>query len=119
MIKNQEIYFEDILFSIESIEKFTKGLSKEGFGSDQLIQDAVIRRFSVIGEAANRIRKEVQDSHKNIEWRKIVNMRNFLLHEYSEINLDVVWDSIKTDLPGLKKAVREILDASKDNSSDR
>lgn len=91
MTKDYRISLQDILFSIESIEKFTKGMSSGEFKQNLLVQDAVIRRFAVIGEAANKLPKEVKENHKEIEWKKIIGTRNFLLHEYFNIDLDILW----------------------------
>ena len=76
-----------------------------------MIQDGVIRRFAVIGEAANKLSEDFKSEYKEIEWKNMVSMRNFLLHEYFNIDLDIVWDTIKLDLPKpkilLAKAMKE------------
>ncbi|MEM3820698.1 MAG: HepT-like ribonuclease domain-containing protein [Candidatus Micrarchaeaceae archaeon] len=85
------------------------GPSIEGFAKNITVQDAVIRRFAVIGEAANALPKDFTAKHKEIEWKKIIGTGNFLVHEYFEIDMRVVWDTIKQDVPKLKAEVTKML----------
>ncbi len=101
---------EDKIYSLERIEHVTKGMRQEGFADDINAQDVVIRRFAVIGEAANKLPKELKEKHPEVEWKDIIKMRNFLLHEYFDIDVRIVWDTIKEDLPRLKTKIAKILD---------
>ncbi len=76
-------------------------------------QDAVIRRLSIIGEASKNVPKELKDKHRDINWKNIAGMRDLIVHEYFDMDLDLVWNTIKIDLPVLKKAVTEMLKESK------
>ncbi len=109
MSKDYRILIQDMLFSIENIESFVKKISKAEFEENLMVQDAVIRRFAVIGEAANKMPHEVRDKYNTVHWREIVTMRNFLLHEYFNIDLSIVWDTIKLDLPKLRVELSKIL----------
>ncbi len=108
MRKDPKIFLEDMIYSIGVIYNETDGLRFEDFKTDVKTQDAVIRRFAVIGEAANNLPKDLKESHEEIEWRKIIDMRNFLLHEYFDIDLRLVWDTVKGDLPKLKERLTKI-----------
>ncbi len=112
MIKDAMIFLNDMLYSIRRIEEMTKGMSEDGFRRGVEKQDAIIRRLSVIGEASNNLPKEVRDAHKEIEWGKIIGMRNFLIHEYFEIDLGLVWNTVKLDLPALKAKLEKMLKES-------
>ena len=72
-------------------------------------QDAVINNLRTIGEAARIIPKEVRQDYPDVEWEGIIGFRNFLIHEYSRIDLGIIWQTIKSDLPILERRIREIL----------
>ena len=76
-------------------------------------QDAVIRRLSIIGEVSKNVPKELKDKHRDINWKNIAGMRDLIVHEYFGMDLDLVWNTIKIDLPVLKKTVTEMLKESK------
>lgn len=108
MKRDANVYFEDILESIERIEEYTANKTKEDFIKDIQLQDAVIRRFAVIGEAIKNIPQEVKDQNPEIHWREIAAMRNILVHEYFGVALHRVWSTIKEDLPDLKNKIKNI-----------
>ena len=109
-MKDVKNYLSDMLFSIGRIEKLTEGIDEASFEKNLTVQDAVIRRLAVIGEAANKIPKGFRTEHEGVDWRGVVDMRNFLIHEYFEIDLKVVWDTIKLDLPKLKAELSKTLE---------
>ncbi len=92
----------DILHAIEKIEKYTKDMTISEFKKDELVVDAVIRNFEVIGEASNSIPDEVQIAHPDIPWKQMIAMRNFLIHEYFGVDITAVWQTAHIHLPALK-----------------
>ena len=108
-MRDQKLLLKDILASIEIIEGQVRGAERDKFLDDIPFQDAVIRRLSIIGEASKNVSKELKARHKEINWRDIAGMRDFIVHEYFDLDLDVIWKTIKEDLPSLKKAVNEML----------
>lgn len=94
---------KDILTAIDKIEKYTKNLNATEFRKNELVIDAVIRNFEIIGEASNNIPVEVQKTYPQIPWREMVAMRNFLIHEYSGVDLSTVWQTAHIHLPVLRK----------------
>jgi len=94
-------YLLDILIAARLILDYAKGLSLKAFRSDQLRQDAVMRRFEIIGEATRRISDDYRTAHPEIPWGEMIGMRNRLIHEYDEANLSIVWGSVKRDIPEL------------------
>ncbi|MBU4332309.1 DUF86 domain-containing protein [Patescibacteria group bacterium] len=110
MKKEVKIFIEDIKESIEKIEKYTNRMAKKDFLRDDKAQDSVMKRIEVIGEAVNNIPQEFRKKYHQIPWKDIVGMRNILIHEYFEINLERVWETVEEDLPILKKEILKILE---------
>ncbi len=109
MIKDPLIYLEQINEAIEIIEKYTVGMKKISFIRPSAVQDAVILRLEIIGEAARVTPEDFQKKHKEIPWRKIADFRNKLIHDYFGVDFDLVWNILQKDLPKLKKQIEEIL----------
>ncbi len=108
MSRDTAVHLEDILESIARIEGHLRGIDGAAFKANLTVQDAVIRRLEIIGEAAKRVPPDVRDRHPEIPWRRISGMRDFLIHSYSGVNLDMVWKAVQDDLPGLKKSLLEM-----------
>ena len=108
MIKNDQVYLEHILEAITKIEHFVSGISKFDFDHNLMIQDAVIRNFEIIGEATKKISKQFTQSHLKIPWQDMAGMRDKLIHDYLDVDLDVVWKTIEVDLPLLKDLLSKI-----------
>jgi len=108
MLKSIKVYLDDIQESIHKIETYVKGYDYGKFIEDGKTIDAVIRNFSIIGEAANRIPPEVQEEHSQIPWFEMIGMRNKVVHEYSGINEEILWKTIQEDLPKLKEQLKEL-----------
>ena len=106
--RDNEIYIDDVLDSIQQIEEYTKGIDINIFMKDRKTIDAVVRNISVIGEAVNNISKEIKSEYPQIPWREIADMRNKTIHEYFGIDLDILWETMKGDLPPFKKQMLEI-----------
>lgn len=111
MTKDPVIFLKHIIESIEAIEQYTKDLSsEENFLEDQESQDSVIRRLEIIGEAIKSLPEETKEQATEIAWRKIVAMRNLLIHEYFGIELSLVWRVVHNDLPSLKNEIIALLE---------
>ena len=102
-------YLKHILDSIADIEGSVKNLSKEEFKRSKDIKDATVRRIEIIGEAVKNISKEFKQKYPEIEWVKIAGARDIMIHAYFNIDLDIVWDIVKKDIPDLKEKIRVIL----------
>jgi len=98
-----------IIEAIEYIEDFLEGVEKDTFFKDYEKQSAVVRQFEIIGEAANGLDSNIIGANSQIKWHEVISMRNVMIHDYFEVNIDIVWDTAKIDLPDLKKKVKNIL----------
>jgi len=107
-MKDDSVYLDHILAAISKIEGFTLDITQQDFENSVLIQDAVIRNFEIIGEATKKISKEITQSHPEVPWQDMAGMRDKLIHDYLDVDLDVVWKTIETDLPLLKELISSI-----------
>lgn len=98
----------DILESIERIEKYESG-GREEFERNELVQVWILHHLQILGEAVNALRPELQQDHPEVPWASVVGMRNVLVHQYFEIDTDIVWSVVVNDLPKLKAWFQEIL----------
>ncbi|MEL6492704.1 MAG: DUF86 domain-containing protein [Cyanobacteria bacterium J06634_6] len=98
---------EDILVAIEQIEKYLQK-GKSAFESDELIQVWMLHYLQIIGEAARSTSSELRQKYSKIPWSAIVGFRNLVVHEYFRVDLNVVWEVIKNDLPELKPQIEDV-----------
>ncbi len=106
--KNPLIYLDYILESIAYIQEYTKNVSKSKFLKSVSRQDQVIRRLEIIGEAVKSVPDEIRLKYKAVPWKKIAGMRDVLIHDYFEVELDLAWEAVKRDLPALKRQIVKI-----------
>ncbi|MBX3295183.1 MAG: DUF86 domain-containing protein [Acidobacteria bacterium] len=104
----------DVLEAIERIEKYT-ARGRSAFDDDELIQTWVLHHLQIIGEAVRALSPETTSKAEEIEWQKIIGMRNILVHNYFSIDTDIVWAVIENDLEHLKTIVRSHFEQLDDN----
>ena len=112
MKKIDKPYLKDIFESICKIEDYVIAVSmtKDEFFNNDQVQDAVIRRLEVIGEATKRLAKDFREKYDQIPWRKMAGLRDILIHDYDQVDLEQVWLVIKEDLLLLKRELQKIID---------
>jgi len=108
-VKSDLPYLGHISDSIEAIESYVVD-GRDRFMRERLIQDAVIRNFEIIGEAANQLSAELR-GQAGLPWSRIIAFRNRLIHGYWSVDLLLVWDVVENDLPLLKDEVHRLLAA--------
>ena len=94
---------DDIVEAINKIEHYTRGIDFSSWEKDEKTVDAVIRNIEVIGEASSHLPVEIQEQYEDVPWNMMKGIRNILAHEYFGVDLEIVWKTIKEDLPILKK----------------
>jgi len=115
MSREFKAYLKDILEAIEKIERYTKKLSFNQFSTNELVQDGVVRNLEIIGEAVKNIPDDIKKQKNGIEWRKIIGLRDILIHAYFGIDVDIVWDIIKNKIPELKTEIILMLSEIEDD----
>jgi uncharacterized protein with HEPN domain len=103
-------YLQDILDASEKMDEFTRGLSREEFSKDDKTIFAVIRALEIIGEATKQIPQSLKVRYPDIPWREMAGMRDKMIHDYVEVNLEVVWKTATVEVPNLKPDLRRILE---------
>ncbi len=106
-IKNDKVYVDQILDSIRKIESFVDGIDKDNFSKNSLVQSAVIMQLTLIGEVSKKVSDDLKEK-VNLPWKEIAGFRDKAIHNYFDINLDVVWNTIIIDLPPLKEELQKI-----------
>lgn len=108
-MRNDDALLLDILIASRKVQKFTESLTRDSFSVSDLVQSAVIREIQVIGEAARLISDETKNDNTQIDWSAISGMRNRVVHEYFNIDLDIVWDTIQIDIPLLIQQIEPLV----------
>jgi len=102
-------YLLDMLEAAKIINDYIGVKEKDEFLQDNFCQDAVIRRLAIIGEAANRISEQTRTRVSEIPWVEIIGMRNRLIHQYDDLDINIVWETINKDIPILITELEKIV----------
>ncbi len=103
------LLLEDILECISKIEGYTQGLKQDTFETDRKTIDAVVRNLEIIGEAANSLPESYRKYHNEIEWPQIIGLRHRIIHEYFDVDVDIIWFIVQNELAPLKWKVEKLL----------
>ena len=113
-MKQPKLYLSHIIKAIDTIQEYLKGFSHDDFLKDEKTQDAVIRNLEIIGEASSKLEQEFIKQLPQIPWRDIKDFRNKLIHDYWELNLEVIWEAVTKEIPQLKKLLEPVAKKLKD-----
>ena len=102
-------YVEDILDAMEKAEILLKNVTYEQFKVDFRINFAVVRALEIVGEATKRLPMSLRDQYPDIPWKRMAGMRDRIIHGYDAVDLEVVWDAVKAEIPRVKPLLQQIL----------
>jgi uncharacterized protein with HEPN domain len=108
---------DDVRDAIEKIERFLTGMDHDAFLQDERTVDAVVRNLEIIGEAAGRLPAAFRSIHPEIEWHRIVGLRNRIVHDYFGIDLEIVWVILERELADLREKIRVLSEAQRDEDA--
>lgn len=94
---------------VENILESTKHMSKDSFGKNIVLQAAITRWIEIIGEAAKYVPDEIINTHPEIPWKEMAGMRDIVVHDYDDVNVDEIWNVVKQDIPKLKEQLGKII----------
>ena len=103
------IRLEHIIQAIERIKRYTLGKRFDDLVKDDMMYYAVVKNIEIIGEAANLLTNEFKSEHPDTQWKLITGMRNYIVHEYYQVDNTVIWDVIQNDLPYLEAQIKNYL----------
>ena len=108
MPRDSRVYLEDILTSAAKIRAYVGGMSRDAFAQDGKTVDAVVRNLEIIGEAVKQLPDTMRERAPEIEWQKIAGLRDILIHAYSRVDMDIIWDVVANRLPEFEAKVRAL-----------
>lgn len=108
--RDWKVRLEDILEAIDRINRYTEGMTEVRFRESEMVQDALIRNFTVIGEASRHIPEDIQERHPEVPWSSMRGMRNLVVHEYFGVDVKILWDTLQEDLPDLSENLKQMLE---------
>lgn len=103
------LFLKDIINAMNKIFNYTEKMTKEDFKKDERTIDAVLRNIEIIGEAANKLSKEIYEENENVSWGRMIGLRNIVIHEYFGVDLNIIWQVITVNLPETKPKIEKIL----------
>lgn len=109
MMKTPLLYITHIFNACTSIQLQLKNVTKEEFDNSEILQGFVERKLEIIGEATKNIPNEFKGKHTQIPWKEMAGMRDILIHQYTEVDEEIVWKTITQKIPLLKKETESIL----------
>jgi uncharacterized protein with HEPN domain len=107
--RDETVYVRHMLDAMDRLESYVKDLSLDELSTDWMRQDAIVRQLEILGEAAGRISRENCDRIPEIPWALVTGMRHRLIHNYFEVNLEMVFDTVVTKVPELRQPLLKLL----------
>ena len=109
--RSVRLLLDDMLEATERIERYVAGMDQSAFLADEKTSDAVVRNLEILGEAAAHVPDEFRSSTPELEWPRIVGLRNRVVHGYFAVDLELVWRIVVSDLPALASRLRTLRDS--------
>lgn len=109
MQRDDMVYIHHILDAARKALLFTQNHTRKELDTNEMLSLSLVRLLEIIGEAANVVSTDFRGKHSHIPWKKMIGLRNRLIHGYFDINLDIVWDTVVEDLPPLVAEMEKIV----------
>lgn len=109
MKRRDETYLLDMLLAARAARDYTRGVDRAGLEMNNMLQDALVHRLQILGEAANRVSEATRAVHPELPWREMTGLRNRIVHEYARVDLDVIWQVVRVDLAPLIAQLERIV----------
>ncbi len=119
MTKDDLIYVQHVLDTAHKAPAFIEGKDREAFDNDEILRLALTHLLQVIGEAARRVSQSFQENHSDIPWKAIMGMRHRVVHDYLNIDEDIVWRTLTHELVHLIFELEKIVSPSDSSASDQ
>lgn len=107
--RSNKLLLEDILQSAKKIQQYTSNQKFESFIENEILIDAVLRNFAIIGEAANKLGEDYKIVNNDLNWNRIIGLRNRVVHEYFGIDFNTIWKIIETYIPSLVIEIEKLI----------
>jgi len=108
MSREWTFYVADMVACCDDVLAYTEGVSREVFDQRGMVFDATVRKLELLGEAANQLPEEVRARAPDIEWRKLIDLRNILIHSYFGVNEEILWDLVQNKVRPLRIALQAL-----------
>lgn len=109
-MRDEGLYFDDILEASEHVDQFLNGVTYEQFLESEILKSAVVQKLTVIGEAASRIADSTRGRYPHIKWKSIKGLRNIAVHQYFEIDWDIIWKTARNLVGPLAADIARIIE---------
>ena len=110
MLLDNEVRLRHMLDAVVEALEFTEGKKREDLDENRMLSHALVRLLEIIGEAATGVSDEFRKEHPGLPWKQMIGMRNRLIHGYFDMDLDILWQTVVSDLPALRKQLEAIFE---------
>ncbi len=110
-MRRDELRLRDVVAAADTLAEYLKGVRQEQFQSPGLLQDAILRQLTVVGEAIYKVSRPLQSRHPNVPWLQVAGFRHRVIHDYFGLDLDAVWRIGTVEMPRLRSEILAVLAA--------
>ena len=119
MKREFKLYLSDIIRATDKIKCYTRNLNIKDFKKSDMAIDATTRNLEIIGEAISQMQEEKKTEYSGVPWQEVKNFRNVVIHKYHSVDVDILWDIIKTKLGPLKQQIQDILEKESNKDEEK
>ena len=106
--RDASLLIEDMPGSVRRIARYVAGMDYDAFLADDKTVDAVVRNLEIIGEATRQLPEDYREAHPELPWAQMEGLRNRIVHDYTGVDLGIVWEVVQRSLPALEKQLAEL-----------